>query len=125
MADTTPASGTNAPTKPATGHRVVQGIVTRDKMLKTRRVEIERLVKHPQYGKYVKRRTICYAHDENNESHLGDKVEIIESRPLSKLKRWELVKVLTKAASRTLSNLEGAVAGSDAATPAPKAEDKK
>jgi len=125
MAETTPATGTTAPTKPATGRRVVQGIVTRDKMLKTRRVEIERLVKHPQYGKYVKRRTICYAHDENNESHLGDKVEIIESRPLSKLKRGELVKVLTKAASRTLSTLEGAVAGSDAAKPAPKAEDKK
>ncbi|HUR52743.1 MAG TPA: 30S ribosomal protein S17 [Gemmataceae bacterium] len=123
MAETTPATGTTAPTKPATGRRVVQGIVTRDKMLKTRRVEIERLVKHPQYGKYVKRRTICYAHDEKNESHLGDKVEIIESRPLSKLKRWELVKVITKAASRTLSNLEGAVAGSDAA--APKAEEKK
>ena len=126
MAETTPATGTTAPTKPATGRRVVEGIVTRDKMLKTRRVEIERLVKHPQYGKYVKRRTICYAHDEKNESHLGDKVEIIESRPLSKLKRWELVKVLTKAASRTLSNLEGAVAGSDAAAPAaPKAEEKK
>ena len=122
MAEPTP---TTAPTMPATGRRVVQGIVTRDKMLKTRRVEIERLVKHPQYGKYVKRRTICYAHDEKNESHLGDKVEIIESRPLSKLKRWELVKILTKAASRTLSNLEGAVAGSDAAKTDSKTEDKK
>ena len=122
MAEPTP---TTAPTMPATGRRVVQGIVTRDKMLKTRRVEIERLVKHPKYGKYVKRRTICYAHDEKNESHLGDRVEIIESRPLSKLKRWELVKVLTKAASRTLSNLEGAVAGSDAAKPAAKTEAKK
>ena len=122
MAEPTPAT---APTMPATGRRVVQGIVTRDKMLKTRRVEIERLVKHPKYGKYVKRRTICYAHDEKNESHLGDKVEIIESRPLSKLKRWELVKVLTKAVSRTLSNLEGAVAGSDAAAPPVKASDAK
>lgn len=120
MAETTPAT---APTKPATGRRVVQGIVTRDKMLKTRRVEIERLVKHPKYGKFVKRRTICYTHDEKNESRLGDVVEIIESRPLSKLKRWDLVKVLTKAAGRTLSNLEGAVAGTDAA--APKAEEKK
>lgn len=121
MAETTPATTTS--TTPATGRRVVQGIVTRDKMLKTRRVEIERLVKHPKYGKYVKRRTICYAHDEKNESQLGDKVEIIESRPLSKLKRWELVKVITRAAGRTLSNLEGAVAGTDAV--APKAEDKK
>src|SRR3954471_20360303 len=121
---------TNTPAAPATGEkttgrRVLEGIVTRDKMSKTRRVEVERLVRHPKYGKYVKRRTICYAHDEKNESHLGDRVEIIESRPLSKLKRWELVKVLTKAASRTLSNLEGAVAGSDAAKPAAKAEDKK
>jgi small subunit ribosomal protein S17 len=122
MAETTP---TPTAQTPASGRRVVQGIVTRDKMLKTRRVEIERLVKHPQYGKYVKRRTICYAHDEKNESHLGDKVEIIESRPLSKLKRWELVKVITRAAGRTLSNLEGAVAGSTPAATPPKADEKK
>jgi small subunit ribosomal protein S17 len=122
MAEPTTATA-NTNEKPATGRRVVQGIVTRDKMLKTRRVEIERLVKHPKYGKYVKRRTICYAHDEKNESHLGDKVEIIESRPLSKLKRWELVKVITRAAGRTLSNLEGAVAGSETATA--KTEEKK
>ena len=74
-----------------TGRRILEGIVTRDKMAKTRRVEVERLVRHAKYGKYVKRRTVCYAHDEKNESHLGDTVEIIESRPLSKLKRWELV----------------------------------
>ena len=111
MADTTPA----APTK-TTGRRIVQGIVTRDKMAKTRRVEVERLVRHAKYGKFVKRRTVCYAHDEKNESHLGDTVEIIESRPLSKLKRWELVKVVKKAPSRTLSHLEGAVAGADAAS---------
>jgi small subunit ribosomal protein S17 len=103
--------------------RVVTGVVTRDKTAKTRRVEIERLVRHPMYGKFVKRRTICYAHDENNESHLGDTVEIIESRPLSRTKRWRLVRIVTKAPSRTLSNLEGAVAGADAAqtTPAPQA----
>jgi small subunit ribosomal protein S17 len=59
---------------------------------------------------------VCYAHDEKNDSHLGDTVEIIESRPLSKLKRWELVRVVKKAPSRTLSHLEGAVAGSDAGT---------
>ena len=64
--------------------RTVEGVVTRDKMDKTRRVEIHRLVKHPRYGKYVKRRTICYVHDEKNESHSGDTVEIMESRPLSK-----------------------------------------
>lgn len=127
MADTTttPAAGTEK----TTGRRVLEGIVTRDKMAKTRRVEVERLVRHPKYGKFVKRRTVCYAHDEKNDSHLGDTVEIIESRPLSKLKRWELVRVVKKAPSRTLSNLEGAVAGSDvaagAAAKTEKADEKK
>ena len=67
-------------------------------MNKTRRVEIPRLVKHPKYGKYIKRRTICHVHDENNESHLGDTVEIMETRPLSKLKNWRLVRVVTAGA---------------------------
>src|SRR5262245_12720311 len=125
MADT---SGTPAaPAAPAktTGRRVLEGIVTRDKMAKTRRVEVERLVRHSKYGKFVKRRTVCYVHDEKNESHLGDTVEIVESRPLSKLKRWELVKVVKKAPSRTLSNLEGAVAGSDVIAPPAKPEKAK
>ncbi|GHT22129.1 30S ribosomal protein S17 [Planctomycetales bacterium] len=76
--------------------RVITGVVKSDKMKKTRRVEVSRLVKFPKYGKYVKRRTVCYAHDENNESVVGDTVEIIESRPLSRLKRWRLVKVVSK-----------------------------
>ena len=73
------------------------GIVTSARMLKTRRVEIPRLVKHPKYGKYMRRRTVCHVHDENNESKVGDTVEIEESRPLSKLKRWTLVRVVAKA----------------------------
>ena len=77
--------------------RLAVGVVKSDKMSKTRRVEIPRLEKHPRYGKYIKRRTICYVHDENNASHVGDKVEIAESRPMSKLKRWRLVRVVTKA----------------------------
>jgi small subunit ribosomal protein S17 len=77
--------------------RVEIGVVTRDKTNKTRRVEIPRLVKHPRYGKYIKRRTICYVHDETNQSHLGDTVEIMETRPLSKLKAWRLVRVVAKA----------------------------
>jgi small subunit ribosomal protein S17 len=125
MADTSGTPATSSAPAKTTGRRVLQGIVTRDKTSKTRRVEVERLVRHPKYGKFVKRRTVCYAHDEKNESHLGDTVEIVESRPLSKLKRWELVKIVKKAPSRTLSNLEGAVAGSDAAAPEPKAEQKK
>lgn len=131
MADTTktPAASTPAKAEKTTARRVLEGIVTRDKMAKTRRVEVERLVRHAKYGKFVKRRTVCYTHDEKNESHLGDTVQIIESRPLSKLKRWDLVKVVKKAPSRSLSKLEGAVAGADAgATVKPeekKAEEKK
>jgi small subunit ribosomal protein S17 len=77
--------------------RVEVGVVTTDKMNKTRRVEIPRLVKHPRYGKFIRRRTVCYVHDEANESHVGDRVEIMETRPLSKMKSWRLVRVVTKA----------------------------
>jgi small subunit ribosomal protein S17 len=77
--------------------RVVVGVVTSDKMNKTRRVEIPRLVKHARYGKYIRRRTICHVHDEQNDSHVGDTVEIMETRPLSKSKHWRLVRVVTKA----------------------------
>jgi small subunit ribosomal protein S17 len=83
--------------QPRKARRTLIGIVTRDKTLKTRRVEIQRLVKHPRYGKYIKRRTVCYAHDEKNESHMGDTVEIMESRPLSKLKHWRLIRVIKQA----------------------------
>src|SRR5437667_9061151 len=76
--------------------RVEVGVVTRDKMDKTRRVEIPRLVKHARYGKYIKRRTICYAHDEANESRIGDTVEIMETRPLSKNKNWRMVRIVRK-----------------------------
>jgi small subunit ribosomal protein S17 len=77
--------------------RVAVGLVTSDKMNKTRRVEIPRLVKHARYGKYIRRRTVCHVHDEKNESRQGDTVEIMESRPLSKTKHWRLVRVVTKA----------------------------
>jgi len=73
------------------------GKVTRDKTLKTRRVEVPRLFRHPKYGKTLRTKTICYVHDENNESRVGDLVEIIESRPLSKTKRWNLVRVMVKS----------------------------
>lgn len=77
--------------------RTLVGTVTRDKADKTRRVEISRLVKHLRYGKYVKTRTVCVVHDEKNESHRGDMVEIAEARPMSKTKRWRLVRVVKKA----------------------------
>ncbi|MBD0787732.1 30S ribosomal protein S17 [Vibrio plantisponsor] len=77
--------------------RTQQGRVTSDKMDKSITVAIERFVKHPIYGKFVKRTTKVHAHDENNECGLGDLVEIKECRPLSKTKSWTLVKVLEKA----------------------------
>lgn len=77
--------------------RVAIGIVTSDKMNKTRRVEIPRLVKHQRDGKYIRRRTVCHVHDEQNQSHQGDTVEIMETRPLSRTKNWRLVRVVTKA----------------------------
>jgi small subunit ribosomal protein S17 len=79
------------------------GIVTSDKMNKTRRVEVQRLVPHPKYGKMMRRRTVCHVHDEANESHKGDTVEIMETRPLSKLKRWRLVRIVRKGAQQALA----------------------
>lgn len=77
--------------------RTVTGRVTSDKMDKTITVLIERRVKHPIYGKYVKRSTKLHAHDEQNECKEGDVVTIEECRPLSKSKTWRLVKVVEKA----------------------------
>tara|TARA_R110002111_G_scaffold78703_2_gene124824 strand:- start:458 stop:817 length:360 start_codon:yes stop_codon:yes gene_type:complete len=91
--------------------RVVSGIVTSDKMSKTRRVEINRLVMHPKYKKYIRKRSVCYAHDENNESGAGDRVEIIESAPLSKLKRWRLVRVIEKSTEVDVAALRAARKG--------------
>jgi small subunit ribosomal protein S17 len=76
--------------------RVEIGTVTRDKADQTRRVEIPRMVKHPIYGKTMRRRTVCYAHDAENKSKLGDTVEIEESRPISKLKRWVVTRIVAK-----------------------------
>ena len=76
---------------------VAIGVVTGDQTAKTRRVEIPRLVRHARYGKYLRRRTVCHVHDENNLSQRGDTVEITECRPRSKTKRWELVRVLSKS----------------------------
>lgn len=88
--------------------RVVVGVVKSDKMAKTRVVEVARKVKHPLYGKFVRHRTVCYVHDEANESAEGDQVEIIESRPQSKKKRWELVKVVEKSREVDVAALRAA-----------------
>ncbi|QIV78882.1 30S ribosomal protein S17 [Fervidobacterium pennivorans subsp. shakshaketiis] len=73
------------------------GVVVSDKMDKTVTVKVERLVKHPKFGKYVKRSKKFYAHDENNDCRVGDIVEIEESRPLSKLKRWVVVRIIERS----------------------------
>lgn len=73
------------------------GIVTSDKMDKSIVVAVERKVKHPKYGKFVKKTSKFFAHDEKNECNIGDTVRIMETRPLSKLKNWRLVEVVEKA----------------------------
>ena len=73
------------------------GFVVSDKMDKTAVVQVERLVKHPLYQKYIKRRSKFPAHDEKNQCTIGDKVLILESRPLSKTKKWRVSQILEKA----------------------------
>jgi len=73
------------------------GLVTSNRMNKTVTVTVERKVKHPIYGKFVKKTTKFHAHDEKNECTVGDLVRIMETRPMSKTKRWRLVEVLEKA----------------------------
>lgn len=77
--------------------KVVIGTVTSDKCSKTRRVEVARRIKHPKYKKYLSRRTVCHVHDPEEASNVGDTVEIRECRPMSALKRWELVRVIRKS----------------------------
>ena len=77
--------------------KVMIGTVTSNKMDKTIVVSVETSVKHPLYGKFVKRTYKLKAHDEKNECQIGDKVKVMETRPLSKDKRWRLVEVMEKA----------------------------
>ncbi len=72
------------------------GVVSSNKMDKTVTVAVERKVKHPMYGKFLKKTTKFHAHDEKNECSIGDLVKIMETRPLSKTKRWRLVEVVEK-----------------------------
>ena len=99
MADTAsnPATAGSENAKTRGRRRVLQGVVTSDKMDKTITVELNRRVKHPLYEKFVNRRTRVHAHDELNEAQVGDEVQVTETRPISKLKRFRLVKIVTKA----------------------------
>ena len=80
--------------------KVLKGTVHRDKMQKSITVNVERRYKHRKYGKYVVQTTRYAVHDEANEARLGDTVEIAETRPLSKSKRWRLLRVLAKSPRR-------------------------
>lgn len=78
--------------------RQAKGVVISDRMQGTVRVQMTTLVKHPRYGKYVRRRTKVLAHDGEGKAKQGDVVQIVESRPISKMKRWRLVRILRAAA---------------------------
>ncbi len=77
--------------------KILVGTVISNKMDKTIVVRIERTVKHPTYGKYIHRTSRCYAHDPHNECKVGDVVRIVESRPLSHTKRWQLIEVVEQS----------------------------
>jgi len=77
--------------------KVRTGTVTSARMDKTIVVAVERTMRHPQYGKIINMTSKLYAHDEQNQANIGDVVTVMETRPLSKLKRWRLVKVVEKA----------------------------
>lgn len=98
MADTqTPSTEAAAPEgRPTSRKRTMIGIVLSDKMNKTRVVIVERRLPHAKYGKYMTKRTKYKVHDEQNETRKGDKVLIVESRPLSREKRWKLEKLLER-----------------------------
>tara|TARA_B100000131_G_scaffold313667_1_gene349342 strand:+ start:442 stop:720 length:279 start_codon:yes stop_codon:yes gene_type:complete len=75
------------------------GVVTSDVRDKSCKVEIQYSVKHPKYGKYIRRRSLIHAHDENNEAKLGDSVEIAECRPISKTKSWVVTRIVESASA--------------------------
>ena len=77
--------------------RTVAGVVASHGRDKTIKVHLERLVKMPKYGKYLRRRTVVHVHDEKNEAKTGDRVEVTECRPISKTKAWRLVRILNRA----------------------------
>lgn len=75
-----------------------QGVVTSDKGDKTIRVVVDFSTRHPIYGKFMRRRTVLHAHDEKNEASKGDQVEVMSCRPISKTKRWRLVRIIKSVA---------------------------
>ncbi len=93
---TTTGEASKALGRPKNSRRKLIGIVVGDKMNKTRVIVVERRLPHGKYGKYMTRRARYKAHDEKNETRIGDRVEIIESRPLSRDKRWRIERLLQR-----------------------------
>lgn len=93
-----PTGGAAAGSSERAERKVMRGTVTSNKMTKTVVVQVDRKVKHPLYEKFVSKRTKLYAHDEKGEAKVGDVVEVVQTRPLSKLKNWRLLRIVQKAA---------------------------
>jgi small subunit ribosomal protein S17 len=103
---TATAQPSTPPQKRKLRNRVI-GMVTSDKVAKTRKVVFEYLARHAKYNKYVKRQTVLHVHDEQNESRVGDQVEVMSCRPISKTKTWRLVRIVIKGTQIDTSILEG------------------
>lgn len=102
--------------------RVETGTVTSAAAKKTRRVEIPRIIRHAKYGRILHSRTVCHVHDEDEQSAAGDLVEIIECRPRSKTKRWELVRVVAKSTAVDLASLRSGARATELKETAARAE---
>ncbi|MBX9737719.1 MAG: 30S ribosomal protein S17 [Phycisphaerales bacterium] len=95
---------TSSPAKKAPATKI--GLVESDKRTKTRKVVVPNSMMHPKYGKILRTRTVLHVHDENNESQLGDLVEVTPCRPMSKTKFWKLVRIVRKGASMKFQGVE-------------------
>ena len=91
-----PTTGSSAAVAARPVRRKRIGVVETSKREKTIKVRIDRLVQHPKYGKYLQRRLVLHAHDEKNEAQVGDVVEIMECRPISKTKSWRLTRIIRR-----------------------------
>ena len=89
----------------------IEGVVTSDKMVKTITVEVVRTYRHPKYSKYIREKKKYHAHDEKGEAKRGDRVELMACRPMSKLKRWRLVRVIERGVLTAEFGLDSALEG--------------
>lgn len=104
-----PTATKPAAKKDAKGEKRVStkvGLVESDKRDRTRQVIVPNLTTHPKYGKIIRRRTVLHVHDEKNTSHVGDLVEVAPCRPMSKTKKWALVRIVRKNASQKFHGIE-------------------